>query len=99
MSEDSVKRDNLDPIPKHFASAEEAGEFWDTHDLADYWDDTSASNIRFNLKSRHYLISLTPEIAHELQRIAETEGVSAETIANLWLQEKLQKRAEKLGCR
>ncbi|MGA7877599.1 MAG: CopG family antitoxin [Desulfoferrobacter sp.] len=94
-----MRKNSVDPIPEHFASAEEAGEFWDTHDLADYWDETSASNIRFNLKSRHYLISLTPEIAHELQRIAEAEGVSAETIVNLWLQEKLHKRAEKLDSR
>jgi hypothetical protein len=25
-----------DTIPKHFNSAEEAGEFWDTHSAADY---------------------------------------------------------------
>ncbi|MGA7875872.1 MAG: CopG family antitoxin [Desulfoferrobacter sp.] len=93
-----MKKDSIDPIPEHFASAEEAGEFWDTHDFADYWDETRASNIRFNLKSRHYLIGLAPKIAQELQRIAEAEGVSAETIANLWLQEKLQERGgEKLN--
>lgn len=27
-----------DPIPK-FASDEEAAEFWDTHSVADYWDE------------------------------------------------------------
>ena len=27
-----------EPIPEHFKSLEEAAEFWDSHDLADYWD-------------------------------------------------------------
>ena len=25
-----------DPLPEHFASLEEAAEFWETHDSADY---------------------------------------------------------------
>ena len=28
-----------DPIPERFSNAEEAGEFWDTHSAADYWDE------------------------------------------------------------
>jgi hypothetical protein len=27
-----------DPIPEHFKSVEETAEFWDSDDLADYWD-------------------------------------------------------------
>ena len=30
----------IDPIPQHFKSVAEAGTFWDTHDLTDYWDQT-----------------------------------------------------------
>ncbi len=31
------KRDKkIDPIPEHFASIEEASDFWDTHDAGDY---------------------------------------------------------------
>ena len=26
----------IDPLPEHFASLEEAAEFWDKHDSADY---------------------------------------------------------------
>ena len=35
------------------------------------------------------------EAAQELQRISEAEGISAETMANLWLQEKLQEKMRK----
>ncbi len=29
-------RKRRDPLPEHFRSLDEAGEFWDTHDSADY---------------------------------------------------------------
>ena len=29
---------------------EEIGEFWDTHSLADYWDETHEVEFRVNLK-------------------------------------------------
>jgi len=34
----SDERKHVDPIPEEFASYEEAAEFWDTHDTADYPD-------------------------------------------------------------
>jgi len=38
---------NRDPIPEHFSSAEEAGEFWDTHSAADYWDKMETVEMEF----------------------------------------------------
>ena len=34
---------------------EEIGEFWDTHSLADYWDETHEVEFQVNLKSRQNL--------------------------------------------
>jgi hypothetical protein len=87
-----MKKNKKDPIPDRFESPEEAGNFWDVHDLADYWDQTSETDLKFDLKRRHYFIGVAPRIAQELQRISEAEGVSSETMANLWLQEKLQEK-------
>jgi hypothetical protein len=92
-----MKKDKKEPIPEHFKSAEEAGDFWDVHDIADYWDQTSETELTFNLKRRHYFIGIDPRISQELQRISEAEGISAETMANLWLQEKLQEKMKKSG--
>ena len=39
-----------DPMPSPDATPEEIGEFWDTHDLADYWDETHEVEIQVNLK-------------------------------------------------
>ncbi len=36
-----ARKKHVDPIPKEFASYEEAAEFWDTHDTTDYPDNFS----------------------------------------------------------
>ena len=35
---------NNDPLPDSFATAEEAGEFWDTHSLTDYEEHLEAAD-------------------------------------------------------
>jgi hypothetical protein len=45
-----ANRKNRDPIPKHFKSIKEAAEFWDTHDLGDYWDLTR--EVEFELRAK-----------------------------------------------
>ena len=47
MSEDKKR----DPMPPPDATPEEIGEFWDTHSLADYWDETHEVEFEVNLKS------------------------------------------------
>ncbi|MCY3626060.1 MAG: hypothetical protein OXG88_00245, partial [Gammaproteobacteria bacterium] len=46
-----------DPMPPPDATPEEIGEFWDTHSLADYWDETHEVEFQVNLKSRQDLSS------------------------------------------
>ncbi len=78
-------------IPKHFRTLEEAGEFWDTHDPGDYWDQTEEVTMSFHLKRKRHLFSIEPEIARRLRSAAASRGISPETIANLWLREMLAK--------
>ena len=40
-----------DPMPPPDATPEEIGEFWDTHSLADYWDETHEVEFQVDLKS------------------------------------------------
>ena len=40
------------PMPPPDATPEEIGEFWDTHNLADYWDETHEVEFQVNLKSQ-----------------------------------------------
>ena len=48
MKKEDKKRD---PMPPPEATPEEIGEFWDTHDLADYWDETQEVEVQVDLKS------------------------------------------------
>ena len=38
-------------MPPPDATPEEIGEFWDTHSLADYWDETQEVEFQVSLKS------------------------------------------------
>jgi hypothetical protein len=46
------KQKNRDPIPKHFKSIKDAAEFWDNHDLGDYWDLTREAHFEVDIKRR-----------------------------------------------
>ena len=85
-----MKKSKREPIPKHFKSPKDAGDFWDTHNLADYWEKTKESALLFNLRKRRCYISILPGIEKKLERISEKQGVAIETIVNVWLKEKLQ---------
>lgn len=84
-----AENNNIDPIPEQFATLEEAGEFWGSHDLADYWDSTEEIAFEVDLQSRRYLVAVDPELAKELTTVAHQRGLSTETLINLWLNEKL----------
>lgn len=46
-----MKNKERDPMPPPDATPEEIGEFWDTHSLADYWDEIYEVEIQVDLKS------------------------------------------------
>jgi len=84
-----ANRKNRDPIPKHFKSIEDAAEFWDNHDLGDYWDLTREAHFEVDIKRRVFLTALEPQLAKKLTGVARQQGVSTETLINVWLTEKL----------
>ena len=48
QSEEIMKKEDKkrDPMPPPDATPDEIGEFWDTHSLADYWDETHEVKFR-----------------------------------------------------
>lgn len=81
-------RKSRDPLPEHFDSLEEAAEFWDTHDSADYEEYMKDVECEFDIKRRTYLVSLDGRLYRKVQAIAQKEGVPAETLVNRWIAEK-----------
>ena len=68
---------------------EEIAEFWDTHRLDDYWDETSDAAFEV-LAERRRRITLDPEVYAQVQSVARKRGVLPETLVNIWLVERLQ---------
>ena len=59
-----------DSMPPSNATPEEIGEFWDTHSLADYWDETHEVGFQVDLKSEQNL-TLSDETKSDLPTITE----------------------------
>ena len=66
------------------------GEFWDTHDLADYWDRTEPAEFEVDVLSEITYYALDRKLSEDVRALARKRGVSADTLLNLWVQEKLQ---------
>lgn len=78
-------------------SYEELSEYWDTHSLADHWDKTSPVEFELDVKSSALYFPVDRLLADQLRALASSHGVSAETLLNLWLQEKVAAEARKAG--
>ena len=68
------------------------GEFWDDHDLADCWDQTSAASFEVEIGSDTTYYAVEKKLAAEIQALASRRGVTTDTLLNLWLQEKLHEQ-------
>ena len=73
-------------------SIREMADFWDTHDASDFDDQTHEVSIEFDLRSRRHYIAIDPDVLARLRDAASARGLSAESLANLWLQERVLKQ-------
>lgn len=79
----------IEPIPDEFKNIMEASDFWDKHDITDYWDYTKEVKFRASLKKEPKYVALEEGIAKKALAVAKERRVSIETLVNLWLKEKL----------
>ncbi|HEV7668854.1 MAG TPA: CopG family antitoxin [Thermoanaerobaculia bacterium] len=70
-------------------SYKEIGEFWDRNDAGDFWDQSSEADFEVDLKGNKWFFALEQSLADRLHKEAIARGTSPETLANLWIQEKL----------
>lgn len=74
-------------------SYKEIGEFWDTHDLSDFWDQTKRVKFELGIESEITYYSLDKKLSEKVQSIAQERGVSPDTLINLWVQEKIREQS------
>ncbi len=84
-------RKRRDTIPEHFNSAEEAGEFWDSHSAGDYWDKLEEAEMAFDIQKRTFLVPVDARIYLLAKKKAEAEHRTAEQIINTLLNRELAK--------
>ena len=64
---------------------EKMGEFWDKHDFTEF-DDPNTPDVDFHVT---VAIPVEPDLLSDIEEMAHVRGISAETLVNLWLKEKI----------
>lgn len=72
-------------------SMNELVDFFDTHDLGDYWEEMPKANFEVRIKGRKYLVALEEDVAAQVIHIAKEEKIGSQALINIWLKEKLRK--------
>jgi hypothetical protein len=65
------------------------GEFWDVHDLADHVDRTRIASFAVEPRRKRFLVTLDPTLAAKLRQAAVSQGLTTESLLDLWLKERL----------
>ncbi len=74
-------------------SYKEEAEWWDTHDLGDYWDEFEDVEIVFDLRKprdKTLVVRLQDEVKKQLENVARKRGLNVSTLARMWLMERLR---------
>lgn len=64
----------------------EIGEYWDSHDLP---EDSPEVDFTVELESNLHYFALDNTMSDEVRAVARRHGISAQTLINLWVKEKL----------
>jgi hypothetical protein len=70
-------------------SYREIGEYWDSHSAGDLLDDSRRVEVEVDIKSKTHYYPIEQNLSRKIEHLAHERGVSAETLVNLWVQEKL----------
>jgi hypothetical protein len=86
-----MDEDKRQEIPEQFETLKEAGEFWDKHSAADYWDEMEDVEIEFDIKHRYYLVPVHEELYQRLKSYAEKHDQTVEEVVNHFLEKALHR--------
>lgn len=76
---------------------QEMGEFWDEHDLTDYWEETKEVEFTINIQTERRYYPIDRLLSNKVCEFAKKHGVSPETLVNLWVQEKVKQSETELS--
>jgi hypothetical protein len=77
-------------IPE-FASYEEMADFVDSHDMADYWEQTEPAQFEMSPQARRrFLVPVDRDLILKIQKMARLRGLTTESLVNLFLEQHLK---------
>lgn len=75
----------------HSRTLEEMADFWDTHSLADYQDQTHEVEMTFAPSARRRTVTIEPELLADISKVAQARKVSMQTLINVWLRQQVDR--------
>jgi hypothetical protein len=69
-------------------------DFFETHDMGDYWEKMPKAHFDVNIRKRKHLVALEEDIVDKLTEIAKSKKVSSESLINTWLKDKIRRTAK-----
>ena len=85
----SMRKPKRDPIPDEFRTLREAGEFWDTHSAADYWDEMEDVACEVDLQGRQFVVALDEVVYRAVAQVAATQHLPPDDFVNQLLRREL----------
>jgi GTP cyclohydrolase FolE2 len=74
------------------SSYKDIGVYWDTHDLSEVWDKTKKVKFDVQVETETIYYAVEKSLSEKIRSIAKRQGVSSDTLLNLWIQEKVQEQ-------
>jgi hypothetical protein len=92
-------KSKIDPIPQRFKDENAAAEFWNTHSVADYWDEMEEAHFEIEIDEMPKAVALEYPIARQLTELSRQKNKPVDELVNLLLKEWLAQRqaAKALG--
>ena len=57
--------------------------------IGEFWDETEPAEFAVDIRSEVTYYAIEADLSQKVRSLAEQQGVSAETLLNLWVQEKV----------
>lgn len=74
-----MAKNNTKNLPG-FGYLDELVEFFDTHDLGEYWNETTESHFEVDIKKKNHFFALDAELANKLTEISKLRQISSNAL-------------------
>jgi hypothetical protein len=68
------------------------GEYWVKHDLSDVWGKTKKVKFEVVAEPEATYYPVERDLSARIQSVAKKQGVSSDTLVNLWLEQKIKEQ-------